>query len=268
MPSIECGALNLHMHFRSLVHPRFLLERLAEESIQRRRLARLRRTAAKDLGIVHIDSLELLELLSEQPPQVIYDIGANIGTWTLLAKAVYPTAEIHAFEPLPRLAQPFLDNTRRLSQVHRHEVALGAVAAESPIKITDFVDASSFLELAELSTRHFNVHRREEEAVRVVRLDDYIRDQHVPPPCLIKFDIQGYELEAMRGAAGALGAARAVITEVSFVEFYKGQCLFHDIVGQLAESGYHLLALARCTPLGKPLMQTDALFVKNDIRAR
>jgi FkbM family methyltransferase len=251
-----------------LYRPRVLLERLAEDSISRRRLARLKGTAAGSLALAQIDSLELLDLLREPAPRTIYDVGANVGTWTLLANAIYPVAEIHAFEPLPRLAQPFFDNTRGLSQVHRHEVALGAVAAESPLKITDFVDASSFLELAELSTRHFNVHRREEEAVRVVRLDDYIRDQHVPPPCLIKFDIQGYELEAMRGAAGALGAARAVITEVSFVEFYKGQCLFHDIVGHLAESGYHLLALARCTPLGKPLMQTDALFVKNDIRAR
>ncbi len=253
------------MQFRSLFHPRSLVYQLMEASVQRRRMRRLQRTPARNLKTEHIDSLELLDLLREQPPRTIYDIGANVGTWTLLAKAIYPDAEIHAFEPLARLAKPFLENTRGLSSVYRHEVALGALPTSAAMKITDFVDASSLLDIAEPSVRHFNLHPSEEEVVDVVRLDDFVQEERIPSPSLIKLDIQGYELEAMRGADQALNAAYAVIVEVSFVEFYRGQSLFHDVVGYLATKRFYLRSLARCTPLGIPLLQTDALFMKNGI---
>ena len=83
------------------------IERLARLAARRRRLGRLKGTVAEQLKVGHIDSLELLELLRRKAPTVIYDIGANVGTWTLLAKAIFPAAEIHAFEPLPRHVAAF-----------------------------------------------------------------------------------------------------------------------------------------------------------------
>ena len=95
------------MRLELIYNPRLLCERLAEISLARRRLAKLRGTVAAGLTTGHIDSLELLELLRPNPPQVIYDVGANVGTWTLLAKALYPAAQIHAFEPLSMHTEKF-----------------------------------------------------------------------------------------------------------------------------------------------------------------
>src|SRR5688572_827487 len=97
-----------------LYNPRLLCERLAEISLERRRVKRLRGTPATTLCTGHVDSLELLELLRDNPPRVIYDIGAHIGTWTVLAKSVFPEAEIFAFEPLDQLREEFLRHTQRL----------------------------------------------------------------------------------------------------------------------------------------------------------
>src|SRR5215472_16265103 len=95
---IGVGAMNPAL----LYNPRLLCERLAVASIRRRRMARLKRTPAGRLRLGHIDSLELLEMATAHIDiQVIYDIGANIGTWTLLAKAIIGGACVHAFEPLP-----------------------------------------------------------------------------------------------------------------------------------------------------------------------
>src|SRR5262249_27942917 len=83
-----------------LYDPILLLERLAKWPTEKRRQNRPRATTAQTLQPGQIDSFELLEFLQPLDPRVIYDVGANVGTWTLLAKGLYPQAEVHAFEPL------------------------------------------------------------------------------------------------------------------------------------------------------------------------
>ena len=90
------------MRLELLYNARLLCERLAIESVRRRRLAALKGTQAAGLALGHIDTLELVELAGQAGISVIYDIGANVGTWSLLAKSLIPGARIHAFEPLPK----------------------------------------------------------------------------------------------------------------------------------------------------------------------
>jgi FkbM family methyltransferase len=234
--------------------------------VERRRLEKLDGTIAQELKTGHIDSLELLELLRDKPPDVIYDIGANIGTWTLLAKAIFPAAEIHAFEPLDRLKGEFLRRTSGVTDLYLHPIALGSSAAAMPLKVTNFVDASSLLNLAETHAKLYGLRPVGEESVQVERLDDYVQRLALRPPNLLKFDIQGYELEALRGAEKCLQTADAVLSEVSFVELYNEQCLFHDVTRFLADRGFLVFAFGAQTALGYPLLQTDVLFVREDIR--
>ena len=51
----------------------------------------------------HIKSLEILEFVKDRYPNginTIFDISGNIGSWSLLAKTIFPNSEIHTFEPL------------------------------------------------------------------------------------------------------------------------------------------------------------------------
>jgi FkbM family methyltransferase len=243
-----------------LYNPRLLCERLAQFSVEQRRRKKLRGTPAEGLQVGHIDSLELLELVRPFSPRVIYDIGANIGTWTVLAKSLFPAAEVHSFEPLNQLKEEFSRRTRRLSGVNRHGVALGSAVAMMPMKLADFVDASSLLEMTRAQVEHYAVQRAGETMVQVETLDHYCHQQRLPRPDLIKLDIQGYEVEALRGAAECLQSAQAIVTEVSFIEFYEKQCLFHDVVQFLATKGFQIRAFSAKTSLGARLLQTDVLF--------
>jgi len=242
-----------------LVNPRLLLERLAVESVRRRRLARLKRTAGADLGLGHIDSLELLEMLVPRPA-VIYDIGANRGTWTLLAKSVFPASEVHAFEPLEEHCRQFEAAAASLPGVRLHRVALGSKPGDAAMNVASFSDASSLLEPARASAAEFGVTKTSTATVQVHRLDEYRRDLALPPPDLIKLDVQGFELEALAGGEEALAAAAAVIMEVSFVELYVGQPPFSEVIAWMGARGFEVAALGVNTALGRALVQTDVLL--------
>lgn len=249
-------------------NPRLLCERLAEFSLARRRLAKLRGTVAASLKTGHIDSLELLELLRPHPPLVIYDVGANVGTWSLLAKAIFPHAQIHAFEPLPVHVEPFRQNTQAVDGLFLHEIGLGSQPARTYMNVTDFSDASSLLPLTETGKRQWHLQQVQEVPVQIHRLDDWIAAQQMPNPDLIKLDVQGYELEVLRGAETALAGVAAVLAEVSFFEIYRGQCLFHELTEYLSDSGFRLVALGGDTKPTIPLLQSEALFLSKELAAQ
>ena len=250
------------MRLELFYNPRLLCERLAIESVGRRRLAALRGTEAGGLALGHIDTLELIELAREAGVSTIYDIGANVGTWSLLAKSLIPGARIHAFEPLPKHQTEFLHNFTGKENVTLHPIAVGSHNAIETLHVTDLSDSSSLLQPNETSWSQFGVREVAQLPLQVFRLDDYLMDKQIPPPDLIKLDIQGYELEALRGAPECLMSAKAVVAEVSFVEYYEGQCLFHDVVTYLAQFGLFTRAFGANVPPGRLVGQTDVLFMR------
>ncbi len=250
------------MRLKLLYSPRLLIERLAIASDRWTRLDKLRNTIASDLKLGHIDSLELLEIIKTSNIQVVYDIGANIGTWTLLAKAIFPNANVHAFEPLVMHFDEFNSRTNNILDISLHKVALGAYKSILNMQVASFSDASSLLQIAKATYDTFGIVKEREESVQVVALDDYIAQNKMPLPDLIKLDIQGYELEALKGAEECLKSVKYLIIEVSFIEFYQGQPLFHDVVEFLHQRNFYLSALGVNTPIGKELSQTDALFIR------
>ncbi len=249
------------MRIELLYSPLLFIERLGQWAAERRRLQKLRGTVAAQLTTGHIDSLELLELLRPLNPQAIFDIGANIGTWTILAKALYPETEIYAFEPLESHCAKFTAATRGLQGVTLHQLALGAMPANLQMNVLNRSDASSLLPMTSECSQHFALKDERTVTVRVERLDDLLRAKTIPQPDVVKLDIQGYELEALRGGEVTLMGAHAILAEVSLIELYKEQCLFHGLAAFLAERGFYVCAFGAATILGRPLLQADVLFV-------
>jgi FkbM family methyltransferase len=244
-----------------LYNPRLLCERLALESINRRRQGRLHNTVAKELQLQDISSLELLELVTPENINVIYDVGAHIGTWSLLAKAIFPSAQVHAFEPLAEHQDGFRKQFVGSKDVTLHPVALGSENTATLFHVNDASSSSSVLPLADACRMHFGLREVERVPIRLHCLDDYRTAHQISLPDLIKLDVQGYELEALKGGSQCLRSAKAVLMEVSFVELYYGQPLFADVVRFMADHGFRLHALSIATPVGKSLLQTDVLFL-------
>ena len=207
-------------------------------------------------------------MLRPLQPRVIYDIGANVGTWTLLAKTFFPQAEIQAFEPLADHVERFRANTRALSNVYLHTVCLGSSRGEASMRVANKSDASSLLPMTDIARHKWSLSEVGEVMVPMLPLDDAREDLGLAAPALIKLDIQGFELEALRGAQTTLESTSAVLCEICFEEYYHGQCSFEDVTAFLSARGFCVFALSRVTDLGRPLSVADVLYVRRDATAR
>ena len=110
--------------------------------------------------------------------------------------------------------------------------------------------------------------------VKTVRLDEVIE---VGDADLLKMDVQGAEVDVLRGATRSLKAVTIVQSEVCFVDLYEGQCLFADIDRHLREQGFafHTFLPISGRPLKplvtgndpnrpfKQLLWTDAVYVRD-----
>jgi FkbM family methyltransferase len=225
------------------------------------RASALRGTSAESLG-ANADTHELLALLVGNPPAVIYDIGGHHGRWTLLAKAHFPRADIHAFEPLPAHGDVFLENTRGLDNVTLHRIGLSNHPGDRTMEVPLQSDSASLLVPAADLEIIYGVKKGSRTTVPVTTLDQWRESGNHPAPELIKLDIQGGELDALVGAENCLISAQAVLIEVSFRTFYQGQPGAGELFSHLESRGFRLRAQGETLYPGPMAEQLDMLFTR------
>ena len=104
-------------------------------------------------------------------------------------------------------------------------------------------------------------------AVEVHRLDDVLQRADIAAPALLKLDVQGYELQALRGCETLLDAFAWVYCECSFVELYEGQVLADEVIAWLRAHGFALLgAYNMAFDHAARAVQADFLFGRGDVR--
>jgi len=125
---------------------------------------------------------------------VVYDIGAHVGFYTLLASAlVGPRGKVIAFEPLPRNIR-YLKEHLRLNRCDNVLVVEVAVGDESGI--------ASFEEGPNSYTSHLSP--KGCFKVKTVRLDDLVLSGEIPLPDYMKIDVEGAEFLVLSGAKSIL----------------------------------------------------------------
>lgn len=209
-------------------------------------------------AIEHENALRSLSLRS------LVDVGANKGQFSLLTRALFPNAIIHAFEPLGEAASHY----RRLfsgdTAITLHQLALGDHAGSTVIHISGRADSSSLLRITAKQEEFFpGTAAVGTQTINVARGDDILVGVDLPSPLMLKLDVQGFELATLRGMPATLARADFVYVEISFVELYAGQALADEVIAFLRDCQYRLLGVYNLTagPKGEAA-QADALFVR------
>ena len=90
-----------------------------------------------------------------------------------------------------------------------------------------------------------------ETTVAATTIDDWARKAGIAEIDFIKLNVQGAELEILKGAQDALGTVLGIEAEVSFVELYLGRPFFSDIDAFLRRSGFHFFDLLGLHNMGR-----------------
>lgn len=194
--------------------------------------------------------------------RTLLDIGANKGQFSSVSKGVNPEAKIFAFEPLPDAAAKYKSLFSNRKDVKLYEAAIGPQSADADIYVSRRDDSSSLLPIGHLQENHFpGTGLDRVEKIRTARLVDCISAEDLTAPVLMKIDVQGFELEALKGCSELMDSISIFIVECSFVELYEGQALAHQVIQHLRQAGAILSGVYNisCDSKGLPL-QADFLF--------
>ncbi len=195
--------------------------------------------------------------------RTVLDVGASKGQFALFAESRFPEAQILSFEPLPGPASILEQVTG--DRVHLQRVALGSTPGSARINVSARDDSSSLLPIGERQVRQFpGTELRSTAEVEVSTLDSAV-SRETARPCLLKIDVQGLELEVLKGGREVLAQVDEALIECSFVELYEGQALADQVVALMLESGLRLAGVHGTvfSPDGDAV-QADFLFRRED----
>ena len=211
------------------------------------------------------DMAFVLHLL--RPADLFVDIGANVGSYSILAAGACG-ASVVAFEPLPRTCAALLDNVRLNGLEARLAVINAGVGGEAgELAFSTGLDTVNHV----LSPLERDV--VESVKVPVLRLDDALAGRTAT---VIKIDVEGFESEVVRGGATALAAPQllAVLMELdgSGARYGFDERLLHQSMLERGFSACRYSPMSRKLEVlaGKSAYRGNTLYVRNlqQVRSR
>jgi FkbM family methyltransferase len=173
---------------------------------------------------------------------VVYDIGANAGFYSLLASVlVGEKGHVYSFEPL----QDNVRNLRKHMEMNRVTNCTVIEVAASSVDGEALFDPSSDRYTAHLSANG-NIR------VRTAALDTLVSREEIRPPHLMKIDIEGAEYDCLRGCAHTIRTFRPIVFLAT-----HGQDIHDACLRQLIEWEYEVGSLD-----ARPVESTDELIAR------
>ncbi|MBE9121947.1 FkbM family methyltransferase [Tychonema sp. LEGE 07199] len=154
------------------------------------------------------------------PGNVVFDIGANIGSWTNQVLNRYPDVQIHLFEPAPPIYQTLLQNLAEPIKSGQLVFNNLAVAHQQEIREFYYYEKSSgwsTLHRRFEIEKQYNIDSPQPFQVLTATLDDYVQTRGIKRINFLKIDTEGGELQVLYGATHLLQKGK-----VDYIQFEYG----------------------------------------------
>lgn len=194
------------------------------------------------LSIDHIHYLEKMKNDFNIHPNVIYDIGACVLNWTSEAQKIWPNSKIYVFEATDALE--FLYKEKNLE----YEIAVFSDANDKDVIFyqSDISPAgnSYYKENSWATDIYYN--KESEKRLKTKTIDLSIKEKRFKYADLIKIDVQGCEIDILKGMPEALKYCKHLIIELQHSQYNLGALLNTESIPIIESMGFELITPLFC----------------------
>jgi FkbM family methyltransferase len=198
----------------------------------------------------HFDDEPVIKLVNEivTPGMTVVDVGANHGQFTVIAAQLTgEEGRVHSFEPAARSFARLSENVNQSETVKRRVRLNESAVSDQPGVATLYEFPPGFSAWNSLGAHAMDAGGRYVEPshtsqVPVTTLDEYCREQGIELIDLLKVDVEGFEVEVLRGCKALLGERRIrkVIFEISLEPLKASGRTANDVLGSIAAMGFDI----------------------------
>lgn len=159
-----------------------------------------------DHGVVSTGEAQTAyDCLKDRTNPVIFDVGANIGTFTTWMARLFPNGKIYCFEPQRLVFQMLCGNmaVNNIENCYTYNIGLGAENTRINITEPDYYAPEDFGTFSLVEDR-FRNKSRYSSWVEILTLDTFVDLYEVDRVDYIKIDVEGMDIDVLRGATATL----------------------------------------------------------------
>jgi len=211
-------------------------------------------------------NVELLILIkSIKKIKTLIDVGSNKGQFMLLLERYFPNIQMFSFEPI----KEELDIQKKLFSLRKkiffYNFGIGNKNCKKNFYITKRKDSSSFYKFNNQNFSNQDYEITEKRKVKILKLDKALNNKSLKKPILLKLDVQGYEMEVLKGSLKILKKINYILIEVSNSQIYKNQATEIQIIDFLQKKNFFPLSSTKASKINQTnFLQRDILFKKKE----
>lgn len=194
-------------------------------------------------------------------PEFIVDAGAYKGAWTQQVLEIFPESTFLMIEAQSSKTAHLKVITEQFKNVHLENILLGDSEREN-VKFFEMETGSSIYE-------ENTSNDRTEIFLEMKTLDSIATKYKIKGDCFLKMDVQGAEIDILKGAEKFLRLTEFILLEVSTLNYNENSPDFAEVVQYLHKIGYLLFDICDEHRTDENvLFQVDLIFVKSSSRFR
>jgi FkbM family methyltransferase len=194
-------------------------------------------------------------------PKVIYDIGGCEGSWAYNIKRLFPDAHLEVFEANP-------DMKSKIEQYNHHIVLLGNESKKDVQFFKNTVGCNTGNSIYLEQTVYFTPQTAVIQLMNMHTLNDFVKENNLKKPEFIKLDVQGAELDILKGMTDLMDSVKYFVIECSLHKYNKDSPMIEEIVAYLHKYNFVMIDIVELHRIHGTLVQVDVLFAHSSTGMR
>lgn len=211
---------------------------------------RIQRVLGKGIGFASVkDEIRTLGIFIEKlklREVILFDIGANVGQYGIELKSKFPESKIYSFEPSKLAFKELMVIADKYQNWECHNFGFGSDNKKLKLYASSLGSASAtLLNQDKVFGRNSNL---KSEIVEIKKLDLFLKSNPDKFPNIAKIDIEGFELECLRGGINSIDKFKIVQFEFGEINI-DSRTYFRDYWNFFSNLGFKLFRVTRRNPI-------------------